>query len=493
MKKLKSILSLVMVLIIISSIVMGLDLSVFAADNDLSQTNSTVETQAQTEAPTVEASEVELLTEQESQISTDAATQETTPTKYVGKVKKLKKDYADTDEIHVSWPAVENAEGYFVYYRNCDSSNEFKLLTVTDGTTVKVKDLTHTTPYQFKVSAFVTDNGNVYQGDYCLGSTATQPKSAGTPKLKRSSTLIQISWTKNSKATGYIIYRASGKSNGKYVKYKTIKNPSTTTYTDKSVEQGRSYYYKVKTYRKVYNNTKTYYGSTSALKTIAGLSAPGLSSATSQLRRVSLTWNKNRYAQGYDVYYSASKTGTFKLLKSTTNNFVNTPRLTNGKRYYFRVVPYRKTASGTKIKGTYLSVNKVVTDKAFGKTIGKTYIEISIKQQHMWYYINGELYVETPVVTGNVGAYSTPTGAYKIWQRSSPATLTGPTWSSYVNYWMAFTYSGCGIHDASWRSASEYGGTTYMGNGSHGCVNTPYSVVKKMYSKASIGTHVVVY
>jgi lipoprotein-anchoring transpeptidase ErfK/SrfK len=69
----------------------------------------------------------------------------------------------------------------------------------------------------------------------------------------------------------------------------------------------------------------------------------------------------------------------------------------------------------------------------------------------------------------------------------------GDGYSSYVNYWLAFTYSGCGIHDASWRSASEYGGTTYQGNGSHGCVNTPYDAVKKIYQKAGIGTYVVVY
>ena len=112
----------------------------------------------------------------------------------------------------------------------------------------------------------------------------------------------------------------------------------------------------------------------------------------------------------------------------------------------------------------------------------------------MWYYRNGQLYCHTDVVTGNDDGYhNTPKGAFSIWQRQSPTTLYGPGYASYVNYWMAFTYSGVGIHDSSWRSNSEYGGNTYKGNGSHGCVNTPYSAVKKIYQKAGYGTRVVVY
>ena len=36
-----------------------------------------------------------------------------------------------------------------------------------------------------------------------------------------------------------------------------------------------------------------------------------------------------------------------------------------------------------------------------GNEIDGTYVEISISQQHMWFYKNGSLIVDTPVVTGN--------------------------------------------------------------------------------------------
>ena len=58
---------------------------------------------------------------------------------------------------------------------------------------------------------------------------------------------------------------------------------------------------------------------------------------------------------------------------------------------------------------------------------------------------------------------------------------------------MPFTSSGCGIHDSTWRADWEYGGDTYKYNGSHGCVNTPYSKVAKIYKKAQVGTKVIVY
>ena len=98
---------------------------------------------------------------------------------------------------------------------------------------------------------------------------------------------------------------------------------------------------------------------------------------------------------------------------------------------------------------------------------------------------------ETDVVTGNDDGYcNTPTGYFSITSRARNTYLNGPGYSSFVNYWMGF-YGGCGIHDASWRSS--YGGNIYKGNGSHGCVNTPYSKVQKIYNNTGYGTPVIVY
>ena len=59
-----------------------------------------------------------------------------------------------------------------------------------------------------------------------------------------------------------------------------------------------------------------------------------------------------------------------------------------------------------------------------------------------------------------------------------------------MDYWLPFN-DGCGIHDASWRS--QYGGTIYKTNGSHGCVNTPHDAAGKIFEVMKIGYPVVVY
>ena len=88
--------------------------------------------------------------------------------------------------------------------------------------------------------------------------------------------------------------------------------------------------------------------------------------------------------------------------------------------------------------------------------IGNTYVEIDLTNQRMVFYKDGQLLVDTPVVTGCVRkGYSTPTGCFALDAMRSPAVLKGPGYASPVTYWMPFS-GGVGIHDASWRS--QYGG-----------------------------------
>lgn len=124
--------------------------------------------------------------------------------------------------------------------------------------------------------------------------------------------------------------------------------------------------------------------------------------------------------------------------------------------------------------------------------IGGTYVEVSISQQTMWCYKDGECIVSTPVVTGNVSnGHATPSGGvWAIDARMTDYTLTGQDYNSEVSFWLPFN-GDVGIHDASWRS--EFGGTIYKTRGSHGCVNTPYQAMKTIYNTVNIGYPVVVY
>lgn len=120
-----------------------------------------------------------------------------------------------------------------------------------------------------------------------------------------------------------------------------------------------------------------------------------------------------------------------------------------------------------------------------------TYILISIKNQKLWYYQKGKLLMTSKVVTGQKGKYDTPKGIYKIRGKAKEVYLIGEDYKSWVDYWMLIDYkTQIGLHDAQWRS--RFGGTIYKYNGSHGCINLPYNVAKKIYNTAPVGTKVII-
>ncbi len=124
--------------------------------------------------------------------------------------------------------------------------------------------------------------------------------------------------------------------------------------------------------------------------------------------------------------------------------------------------------------------------------IGYTYVEVCISQQRMWCYQYGNLIVDTPVVTGNPNkGNGTPSGGvWAIDAKMREYVLTGEGYTAPVDYWMPFN-GNVGIHDM--QARAQFGGTIYLSNGSHGCVNTPYEQAQTIYNTVSIGTPVIVY
>ena len=129
--------------------------------------------------------------------------------------------------------------------------------------------------------------------------------------------------------------------------------------------------------------------------------------------------------------------------------------------------------------------------------IGGTYAEVSIEQQRIWLYRNGQMVLTTNVVTGrhDVGEDTHP-GVWYILYKQSPSILVGSEvgMSNYkvpVKYWAPFTNDGEGFHDASWRT--NWSSTAYLHQGSGGCVNTPPSVMGSVYNDLSVHEPVVIY
>ncbi|CRZ33410.1 putative peptidoglycan binding protein [Herbinix hemicellulosilytica] len=144
---------------------------------------------------------------------------------------------------------------------------------------------------------------------------------------------------------------------------------------------------------------------------------------------------------------------------------------------------------GDKIEKEPAYLQKAVS--RYGNEIGDTYIEINITKQHLWFYKDGKMIVQGPVVTGNPNrGHATVLGVYMINYKQMNATLTGPGYEAKVTYWMPF-FGNIGLHDAPWRY--RFGGDIYLRNGSHGCVNAPLYLAKTVFENIEEGTPVVVY
>lgn len=143
-----------------------------------------------------------------------------------------------------------------------------------------------------------------------------------------------------------------------------------------------------------------------------------------------------------------------------------------------------------------------------GADWGNTYIDIDLSEQHVYYFVDGEVVWESNCMTGLANTHDTPPGVYQINSNMRTNTkliavdidpTTGkPEYEVEVKYWMPFIGDLYALHDNPGRDddQSAYGGDYYTTQGSHGCVNLPTSWAGSLYSMLSnggVGTPVVVH
>ncbi len=122
--------------------------------------------------------------------------------------------------------------------------------------------------------------------------------------------------------------------------------------------------------------------------------------------------------------------------------------------------------------------------------IENTYVEVDIDNQQLTYYKDGELLVNTDVVTGKLDGHRTPKGLYSSYDKKVNRWLVGEDYCVFVKYWVRIS-GPYGLHDASWRT--KFGGEYYKYGGSHGCVNIPEEAMAVIYEHIVDGTPVLVH
>ncbi len=412
----------------------------------------------------------------------------------VNKIDSINASLTDGLKVNLSWSASSGASGYEIYRMSDKSGSEYeKITSVKSGSESYTDDGVESgLKYYYQIRPYISKNNNKYYGEFTSAQIiVTLPAVSGLSVPTQNSSSISISWDKIANAAAYTVSRQDEDGNGEYISIATIQGADTTSYTDMGLKTGKLYKYKVEAYAAI--DGENYYSQSAEIEAWTVPDKPEFTAEyKSSGKKLSLKWPSAKGAEGYAIYLSTSENEDFKEIGTTEENkFEYSIKKDN--IYYVRVYAYC-TINGEK---KYSSCSTVKIEcgnvpKVHGYTVGTTYIEISLEKQHMWFYKEGKLIVSTDVVTGYKNAHDTPTGLYYVINKASPARLVGETWDVWVNYWLGVTYDGIGIHDSTWRYGG-YGGNIYTYDGSHGCINTPYDEVKKIYDNCEEKTPVVIY
>lgn len=196
------------------------------------------------------------------------------------------------------------------------------------------------------------------------------------------------------------------------------------------------------------------------------------------------------FVQGLGEKYDTS--GKTRKIKTSIGKMVEV----NGGFYGWKINTTAETkALIDNIKlGKELEKEPIYAQKAISREeddIGKTYVEINITRQHLWFYKNGKIVTQGPIVTGNPSkGNSTKVGVYMLNYKQKESILKGADYEAEVTYWMPFN-GNIGIHDANWRFS--FGGDIYKNNGTHGCVNAPLYLAKTLFENIEEGTPIICY
>lgn len=263
------------------------------------------------------------------------------------------------DHVVLTWDSVEGAAGYQVEY-STDSANYTAAGTTDAGTlSFRCENLLTDVSYQLRVCAL---NGKGAAQNY------SEPVDA-TPYLKRTKIVtaepvnlhsIDLEWRAVEGAEVYYLYRKTDAA-GSYKLHARVKDVS---YEDTELTLGGTYWYKVRAVRRI--NGKNAKAKLSAACEVT-LSAPAVvleRCEAQDYRSAALAWTQVEDADGYYIYRSVKKNGSYRKIKTVTGSSITayTDRgIVPGKTFYYKVAAYYLQEDGSKLLSDLSEEKKVKT------------------------------------------------------------------------------------------------------------------------------------
>jgi len=239
------------------------------------------------------------------------------------------------DALRLNWNKNTSADGYIVEQYKSGSWTRIARIGSNSTVTYRVEKLSPSTKYNFRVKAFKLNGKAATYSSYKNISGITNPATISGLKIGgHAADALRLNWTKNSKASGYIVEQYKG---GKWTRIARIGENSTTTYRVEKLSASTTYKFRVQAFgfdgkTALYGNYAYINGKTSPA-TVTGIRIGG--TAKDALR---VNWNKDSKASGYIV--QQYKNGTWVRIARIGNNNTTTYRvsgLKSGSTYIFRV------------------------------------------------------------------------------------------------------------------------------------------------------------
>ena len=172
----------------------------------------------------------------------------------LGTVKNAKVTSVTGSWITLEWAKNDKATGYSI--EQYKGGKWTVIATTKNNATLKftVKGLKNDTTYSFRIRAYKTAGGVTAYSDYVRIAGKTRIPNVSTFKGSAvSASEVKLDWSKNDKATGYVIEQYKG---GKWTALATTKNNTTLTFTVKGLAKGTAYSFRIKSFRKTGSTTE---------------------------------------------------------------------------------------------------------------------------------------------------------------------------------------------------------------------------------------------
>ncbi len=272
--------------------------------------------------------------------------------------------------MQIVWSATEDEdEDTYLIYRSRSEKSGYKQIGKVQrraGTKVhsfEDKEVSVGKRYYYKIRCEKAVPGKKNaKSDYSEVESAVAAPPAPVVTLKsETSTSIKLSWkaVKGTSSGGYVVYRSTSE-NGKYASIKKINKRTTTSFIDKGLTIGETYFYKVRAYCMV--NSKEVYGPYSDVRSQKVVPAtPEIEVKPVDYTTISISWKKVEGCDGYQIYKSAAADGTFKKAGtvSASKTSYEDKKVTIGVASYYKVRAYC-SKNGKKVYGSYSAVKGAV-------------------------------------------------------------------------------------------------------------------------------------